>query len=198
MNILYFSHLNNLISEGPNYSVPAQILAQSKYDNVFWINLTDRRCVLHDVGLFNVDLGRTEDNEYHYRIREAGYKICYSPDINSYQYVRNTMGKMLKQKFANGYWMGKTFWICPRCLENYHFIPLLFLLGIILTSFLYCIGFPLLGNIMWSLYWGLTVIMTIMAIPKCKNNAHLLALPIIFFSLHLSYGLGTLKGIIKL
>lgn len=157
-----------------------------------------RRCVLDDVGLFNVDLGRTEDNEYHYRIREAGYKICYSPDINSYQYVRNTMGKMLKQKFANGYWIGKTFWICPRCLENYHFIPLLFLLGIILTSFLYCIGFPLLGNIMWSLYWGLTVIMTIMAIPKCKNNAHLLALPIIFFSLHFSYGLGTLKGILKL
>ena len=98
----------------------------------------------------------------------------------------------------NGYWIGKTFWICPRCVENYHFIPLLFLLGIMLTSFLYCIGFPLLGNIMWSLYWGLTVIMTIMAIPKCKNNAHLLALPIIFFSLHLSYGLGTLKGIIKL
>lgn len=41
MNILYFSHLNNLISEGPNYSVPAQISAQSKYDNVFWLNLTD-------------------------------------------------------------------------------------------------------------------------------------------------------------
>lgn len=41
MNILYFSHLSNIISEGPNYSVPAQILAQSKYDNVLWINLTD-------------------------------------------------------------------------------------------------------------------------------------------------------------
>lgn len=41
MNILYISHLTNAISQGPNYSVPAQILAQSKIDNVFWWNLTN-------------------------------------------------------------------------------------------------------------------------------------------------------------
>ena len=40
MNILYVSHLTEAISEGPNYSVPAQIKAQSKYDNVFWWNLS--------------------------------------------------------------------------------------------------------------------------------------------------------------
>ena len=157
-----------------------------------------RRLVLEKIGLFNVTLGRTEDNEYHFRIRQAGYRICYSPDIYSYQYVRNTLGKMLKQKFANGYWIGKTFWVCPRCLEKYHFVPLLFLLGIILTSLLYSIGFSALGNIMWSLYWSLTVLMTIIEILKCRNNAYLVLLPGIFFILHVSYGLGTLKGVLKL
>ena len=34
-------------------------------------------------GLFNENLGRTEDNEMHYRIRKAGYKICFNPDIIS-------------------------------------------------------------------------------------------------------------------
>ena len=43
MNIVYISHLTNEISQGPNYSVPAQIYAQSKYDNVFWWNLTDAK-----------------------------------------------------------------------------------------------------------------------------------------------------------
>lgn len=43
MNILYISHLTNVISEGPNYSVPAQIKAQSEYDNVFWWNLTSAK-----------------------------------------------------------------------------------------------------------------------------------------------------------
>lgn len=41
MKILFISHLTNSISAGPNYSVPAQIKAQSKYDEVFWWNLTD-------------------------------------------------------------------------------------------------------------------------------------------------------------
>lgn len=40
MNILYISHLSNKISAGPNWSVPASIEAQSKIDNVLWINIT--------------------------------------------------------------------------------------------------------------------------------------------------------------
>ena len=40
-----------------------------------------RREVLEKVGGFDEQLGRTEDNEFHYRIRKAGYKICYSPGI---------------------------------------------------------------------------------------------------------------------
>lgn len=41
MNILYISHLTRNKSEGPNNSVPAQVKAQSMYDNVFWWNLTE-------------------------------------------------------------------------------------------------------------------------------------------------------------
>lgn len=40
MNILYLSHLNGSLHEGPSYSVPRQIEAQSKTDNVFWYNAT--------------------------------------------------------------------------------------------------------------------------------------------------------------
>lgn len=41
MNILYISHLSGSQFGGPNYSVPAQISAQSRIDNVFWYNLTE-------------------------------------------------------------------------------------------------------------------------------------------------------------
>lgn len=41
MNILYISHLSNNIFAGPNFSVPASIRAQQKYDNCYWLNLTD-------------------------------------------------------------------------------------------------------------------------------------------------------------
>lgn len=41
MNILYISHLSGSLFGGPNYSVPAQVVAQSKIDNVFWWNLNE-------------------------------------------------------------------------------------------------------------------------------------------------------------
>ncbi len=41
MNILYISKLTGNLWAGPNNSVPAQVEAQSKIDNVFWYNLNN-------------------------------------------------------------------------------------------------------------------------------------------------------------
>lgn len=57
-----------------------------------------KREVLEKVGFFNEKLLRTEDNEFHYRIRKAGYKLCYDDNIISYQHTRNSLSKMIKQK----------------------------------------------------------------------------------------------------
>ena len=101
-----------------------------------------KREVFDNVGGFDEQLGRTEDNEIHYRIRKAGYKICYSPDIISYQHTRSTLKGMLKQKYGNGYWVALTLKVCPGCLSFYHFVPLCFVIGIIGVSILKAIGYP--------------------------------------------------------
>ena len=41
MKILYISHLNTNIASGLNWSVPASVSAQSKIDEVLWVNMTD-------------------------------------------------------------------------------------------------------------------------------------------------------------
>ena len=41
LNILYISNLSGNPWAGPTYSVPAQIAAQARIDNVFWYNLSD-------------------------------------------------------------------------------------------------------------------------------------------------------------
>lgn len=41
MNILYLSRIFGCPWGGPTHSVPAQIVAQSKYDNVLWYNIVD-------------------------------------------------------------------------------------------------------------------------------------------------------------
>ena len=61
-----------------------------------------RREVFDKIGFFNEDLTRTEDNEVHYRMKKAGFRICFNPEIISYQHTRNSLKGMIKQKFGNG------------------------------------------------------------------------------------------------
>lgn len=157
-----------------------------------------RREVFDKVGFFNEDLGRTEDNEIHYRIRKAGYRICYDPEIISYQYTRNSLGKMLKQKYGNGYWVALTVKVCPGCLSVYHFVPFVFVMSIIFTTVLTFWGYPLLGIVMWSVYWSSTILMAGLSVWKKEKNVYQILLPLLFFLLHISYGIGSLMGFFKL
>lgn len=154
-----------------------------------------RREVFEKIGGFREDLGRTEDNEMHYRIRQNGYRLCMSPDIISYQYIRPTFRKMCRQKFGNGYWIGLTAGVCPGCLSLYHFVPGAFICGILLTTLLFLTGICWPGVAMWGLYWLLAVVMAVFAVRGQKKSILQCLLPFLFFALHLSYGVGTVAGL---
>ncbi len=157
-----------------------------------------RREVFETAGGFREDLGRTEDNELHYRLRKCGYRLCMSPDIISYQYIRPTLRKMCRQKCGNGYWIGLTLGVCPGCLSLYHFVPGAFAAGILLTTALALLGFPQLSFIMWGSYWLLAVVMAVLAVRGERFQGSFLLLPFLFFLLHVSYGAGTLAGLVKM
>lgn len=158
-----------------------------------------RREVFEKVGGFNESLLRTEDNEMHYRIRQAGYRFCFDPQIISYQYARSSLKRMIKQKYGNGYWVGITLGVCPGCISLFHLVPLAFVLAILGTSVLSAFGLWQLGALMWGIYASVAMTMMVLATIKSeKHNEYFLLLPLLFFLLHLSYGIGTLIGIIKL
>ena len=186
-----------------------------------------RREVFDKVGFFNEDLVRTEDNEIHYRMREAGYKLCFDPDIISYQYTRSSLKAMLKQKYANGFWIGKTSRVCPKCLSIYHSVPFAFVSAII-ASLLAIAGLGsadslfdkctertgrkrydrgvrkklknivvTLTIVMWALYGTLACTMAAVSSIKAgsKRNITNILLPVLFLMLHISYGAGTIMGL---
>lgn len=156
-----------------------------------------RREVLEKVGYFNEKLLRTEDNEFHYRIRKAGYKLCYDPSIISFQYARNDFRKMIKQKYGNGYWVGMTLKICPGCISIYHLVPSIFVLSIIVTSVMALFGIWYFAALMWGLYIGFAVINTLVSYIKDKFHLKSILMPLMFLILHISYGIGTLRGIVS-
>lgn len=179
-----------------------------------------RRKVFDTIGGFNEKLARTEDNEIHYRMRQAGFKLCFDPDIISYQHIRSSLSKMMKQKYANGYWIGLTSGVCPKCLSIYHFVPFAFVMAIILSTI--CCGIMgvsgiwtagsgmimgtvsrivyTLTGLMWGMYWLLALVMAVIAVvgAKGKRNITCIALPFLFFLLHISYGIGTVVGMINM
>lgn len=156
-----------------------------------------RREVLDRVGLFNENLLRTEDNEFHYRIRKAGYKLCYDSSIISYQYARSDFKRMIKQKYSNGYWIGLTLKVCPGCISLYHLVPLAFVLGIILTTALLFTGIWQLSALMWGLYGLFAVSTTVISGIGRKKYVQSIAMPFMFLILHCAYGTGTFIGILK-
>jgi hypothetical protein len=102
---------------------------------------------------------------------------------------------MIKQKYLNGYWIGKTMGVSPKCFSLFHFVPFLFVLGIIFTTVLAILGLPLLAILMWSAYALFVVLSTVIEFVK-KPSLTKLLLPIIFLLLHTAYGIGTLLGLI--
>lgn len=158
-----------------------------------------KREVFDTVGQFNERLVRTEDNDINYRIREAGFDIWFRSDIISYEHIRSSLSKMIKQKYANGYWIGKTLFINPKCLSLYYFVPFVFVLGIIFTSILCMFGHTFLAKMMWSFYVLFCFVNMLMTYKNDSNrNMYYLLLPIVFFLLHVSYGIGTLFGMINM
>lgn len=157
-----------------------------------------RREVIQKVGGFNENLGRTEDNEFHYRIRKAGYKLCCCPDIISYQHSRNNLKDMIRQKYSNGRWIGLTLSECPGCLSYFHFAPFAFVMMIIICSIIAALGFPILLYTLLLVYGMFDIVNAVGCFTMKNLQPQFIFLPLIFPILHVSYGIGTIVGLIQI
>lgn len=59
-----------------------------------------RREVYDRVGFYDERLRRTEDNDMHYRMRKAGYRFYFSPDIVSWHAARKTLRGQLQPEMG--------------------------------------------------------------------------------------------------
>jgi GT2 family glycosyltransferase len=156
-----------------------------------------RREVFDTVGPYDERLLRTEDNDMSYRIRKAGFHIVLDPAIRSEQFVRSSLRRMVRQKEANGYWIGRMAYIQPGAISLFHLVPIAFVLALLafLLVGLLLSWLPLIA--LAVLYLAADLGMAIRAILQAPGRTvALLALPFIFPLIHVSYGLGTIRGLI--
>lgn len=155
-----------------------------------------RRSVIDAVGPFNEELTRTEDNDYSYRIRKAGYKIRFDSRIYSEQIIRPSLLAMIRQKYLNGYWIGRTLFVQPGCIEVYHLVPGTFVLAIAAGIALRLRGVKLPLRLLAASYGTADLALSAASLPKVNPpTSKAASLPLIFPALHIAYGIGTWKGI---
>ena len=154
-----------------------------------------RREVFEAAGPFNETLLRTEDNEMHYRISKAGYRILFDPEIVTRHHARNTLPKMIRQKYGNGFWIGYTLPVCPGCVSLYHLVPFFFVLAVVCTAVSALAGFPYPAYLLWIAYALFCMLFSLPGIREIGLRS--LLLPGIFLLMHASYGAGTAHGLLK-
>ena len=157
-----------------------------------------RREVYDRVGLYDERLRRTEDNDMHYRMRRAGYRFYYSPDIVSTHAARATLRGQLRQKWGNGYWIGRTMRIQPRCFAPRHLVPALFVLALAACLLLLPVtGAPLLLLLLAYALCDILFAAQGALRERLGRGLCLIALPFLFPVVHLVYGAGTIVGLLS-
>ncbi|MBP3656320.1 MAG: glycosyltransferase family 2 protein [Clostridia bacterium] len=156
-----------------------------------------RREVYDRAGRYDERLRRTEDNDMHYRMRCAGYRFRFDPAIISYHAARATLRGQLRQKWGNGYWIGRTMHIQPRCFAPRHLVPALFvlaLLGCLLLAPVNALPLALLASVYLCADLCFAVIGAMR--ETMGRLPALLALPFLFPAVHIVYGAGTIAGLL--
>ena len=152
---------------------------------------------IHDeIGGFDEDLVRNQDDEYNYKVVKAGYKIYFDPYIVSNYYVRGSYSKLYRQYYQYGYWKVYVNKKHKTITTIRQMIPLFFVLGLI--------G-GLLLSFIWTFFWlvflsgiGAYLLLAIASgIRVGKSVLEGLRIALVFPLLHFSYGLGYLVGIVE-
>ncbi len=159
-----------------------------------------RRDVFDKYGLYDVRLVRNQDIELNKRILRGGGKILIVPGTFCTYLARETFGKLARNNYGNGKWNIITVFYTKQLssLSLRHFVPLLFVLSLILPGLLALVWWPLacVGLLSVFAYVGLLGCVSLML--SRSKHLHFGYLMAGFAVLHLSYGWGSLCGILKL
>jgi succinoglycan biosynthesis protein ExoA len=161
--------------------------------NASELSLTSANCcirkkVINKVGGFNPDLFPGEDPEMFDRIKNAGYKIAFNPDLIIYHKRRANLKSFIKQFYLYGNTRLKKENELKQNPGLVFIIPSLFSVYLVLLPFLLywhrIFIYPL------ELYFVIAFVFSLFIAIKKRSFLGLFALFFLHFIVHISYGIG--------
>jgi len=158
-----------------------------------------RKEVFDKIGLFDEELVRNQDIEFNLRLKKAEGEILLVPDIISYYHARSNLIDLFKQNFWNGFWVIYSTKFAELPFSTRHLVPFAFVFSLLCSFslslfyklfiylFTFIISIYMLTNMFFS--FRLSIKTSLKSFPF---------LMLTFLTLHFSYGIGSLWGIVKL
>lgn len=152
-----------------------------------------RRDLFERVGVYDEQLLSNEDYDLNYRIRKAGGRIFFSPDIHCTYYARRTLGALARQYFRYGWWKVRMLRKYPAAIRWRQLVPPAFVAGLL--------GLGVLAGLVPGMGWAWLALVAVyllisgsVALRLARRRgagwrvaAWLLAA---FATIHLSWGIG--------
>ena len=153
-----------------------------------------RRDVFSRLGGYDEELVRNQDDEFNFRLTQAGGKIWLDPSIRSTYFSRASLGKLLRQYFQYGLYKVRVIQKRGAVPSWRHLVPGAFVLALV-GSLLLAVA---AGQSLWTLaVLGPYVVANLAAsLWTARSNwSTLPVLPVAFAILHIAYGTGFLAGL---
>lgn len=152
-----------------------------------------KRSVFEAAGLFDTDMVRNQDDEFHYRARSKGKRIYLDPKIRSSYFPRSTSKALYRQYYQYGLFKPLVLKKVKSGIRLRHLIPAGFVAyWLSLPVTLWLIG-------LWAVIPGFLYLLMIAyffissTAPLEEKKSYWSIYP----ALHFSYGLGFLKGVFQ-
>jgi len=158
-----------------------------------------RRGLFEKTGLFNEDLARSQDMEFHLRLKKMGGKILLVPDMVCDYYIRSSLKEFCRDYFVNGYWVIYPLKFTRVAVSWRHLVPLAFVISLLGSAALYPFH-ALFGGLFLSilgLYLAVNLYFSAGIAWAKKDLRYLLVTPVLFTILHVGYGIGSLLAGLK-
>lgn len=152
------------------------------------------RRVFEEVGLFDEELVRNQDDELSYRIRKAGGRIVLTPSMRSLYQNRESWKALVRQFFQYGLWKVRVLQKHPRQMSVRHFVPPAFQAFVVLALLVGVVWHPAFWTALAvvALYAG---ILAVVASRSAREPAEQARLWLALVLIHQCWAAGFLVGL---
>jgi succinoglycan biosynthesis protein ExoA len=156
------------------------------------------RDTLATVGPFDEELVRNQDDEYNFRLREMGGRVILCPEIHSVYHSRSSLRSLWRQYLQYGFWKVRVMQKHPRQMQPRQFVPALFVLALVsslIAGLVQPVLWVALALVLVS-YLGANLAASVATAAK-RDWSLMPMLPLVFAILHIAYGVGFLRGLVR-